>query len=154
MEHTRFRPATDADVAPIVALMRGYYAEDGYSFEAVQSRHALRTLLGDDTLGRVWVLEDEEGVAGYLVVTLGYSLEYGGRDAFIDELFLAERARGRGAGRQALDLAEAWCRERGVRALHLEVEPHRDQASELYRRRGFVDRGRRLMTLWLARSPA
>ena len=75
--------------------------------EAV-SRRALATLLDDDTLGGVWVLEDEQGVAGYLAVTLGYSLEYGGRDAFIDELYLAARARGRGAGRAALELAEAW----------------------------------------------
>lgn len=154
MHETGFRPGTAADITPIVALMRQYYAEDGYPFDGAQSRRALERLIADETLGRVWVLEDEDGVAGYLAVTLGYSLEYGGRDAFIDELFLAARARGRGAGGRALDLAEAWCRARGVRALHLEVEPHRERASELYRRRGFVDRGRRLMTFRLAAPPA
>lgn len=130
--------------------MRAYYAEDGYPFVDARGREALTTLIADEQLGAVWVLEDEQGVAGYLAVTLGYSLEYGGRDAFIDELFLGARARGRGAGRTALELAEAWCRSRGVRALHLEVELHRDRAFDLYRQNGFEDHERRLMTKRLA----
>jgi len=133
--------------------MREYYAQDGYPFDEGQSRLALGALIANEAFGCVWVIDDEEGVAGYLAVTLGYSLEYGGRDAFIDELYLAERARGRGAGGAAIEVAEAWCRARGIRALHLEVEPHRDQAFALYRRRGFADRGRRLMTMSLA-APA
>jgi ribosomal protein S18 acetylase RimI-like enzyme len=38
------------------------------------------------------------------------------------------------------------CRELGVRALHLEVEKDNVPAAELYRKRGFEDRDRRLMT--------
>ena len=43
-------------------------------------------------------------------------------------------------------------REAGVNALHLEVERHRDTALELYRRRGFEDYERYLMTKWLTAS--
>ena len=39
---------------------------------------------------------------GYLVLTLGYSLEYGGRDAFIDEVYIRSSYRGRGIGTAAL----------------------------------------------------
>jgi ribosomal protein S18 acetylase RimI-like enzyme len=145
-----FRAATGLDVESILALMAGYYSQDGYEFVEAHSRRALVDLLDNVHLGQVWVVEDEEGVMGYLAVTLGYSLEYRGRDAFIDELFLHERGRGQGAGREALAIAEAYCRARGVRALHLEVEHHRTRALELYRARGFEDHDRRLLTKRLA----
>ena len=92
------------------------------------------------------------GVAGYLAVTLGFSFEYRGRDAFIDELYVSEIYRGQGLGREALDVAEAYCFEKGVNVLHLEVEPHRETAHELYRRVGFEDHDRILMSKWLGGS--
>jgi len=72
-----------------------------------------------------------------------------GREAFVDELLIAESHRGRGLGREALEVAEEYCRQAGVNALHLEVERHRETALELYRRRGFEDFERYLMTKWL-----
>ena len=129
--------------------MRRYYAEDGYSFDETGARRALRELIEKETLGRVWVAEDAGDVIGYLAVTLGFSLEYRGRDAFIDELYIAADHRGRGLGREALEIAQRYCRDQGARALHLEVERHRTAARELYRRIGFEDHDRGLMTLWL-----
>lgn len=146
-----FRMATASDVEAILALMSGYYSQDGYEFVEADSRRTLIDLLENVHLGQVWVTEDEEGLVGYLAVTLGYSLEYRGRDAFVDELFVHERGRGRGAGREALKIAEAYCRARGVRAIHLEIEHHRTRALELYRANGFEDHDRRLMTKRLAR---
>ena len=142
----RFRSATEPDVEAIVEMMRRYYGEDGYPFVDAESRAAVGALLRDERLGRLWVAQAGGRVVGYLAVTLGYSLEYRGRDAFIDELFISEEARGRGLGREALEVAEAYCRQVGVKALHLEVERHREPARELYRRAGFEDRDRYLMT--------
>jgi GNAT superfamily N-acetyltransferase len=53
---------------------------------------------------------------GYLVVTLGYSLEYGGRDAFVDEVYIRSTHREKGIGTAALTFAEEQCRVLGVRA--------------------------------------
>jgi GNAT superfamily N-acetyltransferase len=145
----RFRPAEDGDVNEIVAMMRRYYAEDGYPFDDSEARQAVSGLIRDDNLGRLWVIPSQARIIGYLAVTLGFSLEYRGRDAFIDELFVAEEARGKGLGRAALEIAEAYCRERGVKALHLEVERHREAAFELYRRNGFEAHDRYLMTKML-----
>jgi GNAT superfamily N-acetyltransferase len=149
---SRFRPASAGDVPAIVAMMRGYYAQDGYRFVDAEARAAALMLINDPSLGRLWVIEDRNIVVGYVAVALGFSFEYRGREAFVDELFIAESHRGRGLGREALELAEAWCREAGVHALHLEVERHRAPALELYRRRGFADYGRFLMTKWLTAS--
>lgn len=147
----RFRPAVDADVPALLAMMEQLYAEDGGRFEAGPAEQALRGLVRDGSLGAVWILEDGEGACGYVVLTLGYSLEFHGRDAFVDELFVAPGRRGRGLGGRALALLEAECRRRGVRALHLEVTPTNQAAVELYRGQGFELRERRLMTRPLPR---
>lgn len=141
----RFRPAEEADLDAVLGMMRRFYAEDGYPFVEAEALRAAQELIGDPRLGRLWVAVDGGEVAGYLAVTLGFSLEHRGRDAFVDELYLEPGSRGRGLGREALAIAEAYCRERGVRTLLLEVEPHRDPAFELYRSSGFQDTGRRLM---------
>jgi GNAT superfamily N-acetyltransferase len=151
---TAFRPATPGDVDAVVALMADYYAQDGYTFIADEARAAARMLIDDPSLGRLWVARDEGAVVGYVAVALGFSFEYRGREAFVDELLIAESHRGRGLGREALEVAERYCRQQGVNALHLEVERHRETALELYRRRGFEDHNRYLMTKWLSRSRA
>jgi diamine N-acetyltransferase len=141
-----FRPATDADLDAILAMMRQYYAEDGYPFVESDARQAALALSREDRFGRLWVARVDGRAVGYLAVTLGFSLEFGGRDAFIDELYIDPCYRGRGLGRQVIAVAETYCRQNGVRALHLEVERHRAPALKLYRRAGFEDHDRYLMT--------
>jgi ribosomal protein S18 acetylase RimI-like enzyme len=143
---TAFRAAAPPDVDAIVALARDYYAAERYAFDEPAARRAIEALAADPALGRCWVADDDGAVVGYLAVTFGWSLEYQGRDAFVDELYLAPSHRGHGLGRAAMTLAEEACRAAGVRALHLEVERENTVACELYRRRGFADHARILMT--------
>jgi len=77
-------------------------------------------------------------------------MEYGGRDGFIDDLFIRQPFRGQGLGKLALAKVRAACEERGVRALHLEVGRDNDAAHSLYRQAGFVATDRQLLTLRLA----
>jgi diamine N-acetyltransferase len=142
-----FRPATAADVPHLMRLMAGLYGEDGdVRLDGDAAERALRELLALPDAGAVWLAESGTEPVGYLAITYGFSLEYHGRDAFIDELYVAPAARGRGIGREAIRVAEAACRARGVRALHLEVERVNARAERLYRRAGFHDQNRRLMT--------
>jgi ribosomal protein S18 acetylase RimI-like enzyme len=84
---------------------------------------------------------------GYLVLTIGYSLERGGRDAFIDELYVRPQWRGVGLGTLAVATAEVAARRLGVRAVHLEVDTSNERARRLYERIGFAVRQRyHLMT--------
>lgn len=126
--------------------MQTYYGEDGYAFDGARTLALIDDFVRQPALGALWAAVDGTRVVGYLVVTLGFSFEYGGRDAFVDELYIAEDARGQGLGSAAMDIAEAYCAALGVRAMHLEVEPHRTPALEMYRRRGFEAHGRPLMT--------
>jgi ribosomal protein S18 acetylase RimI-like enzyme len=143
---TEFRKASLADTDLLLSMMREFYAEEGYPFEPKRARGALVPLLEDDSKGRVFILHDGGVAAAYVVLALGWSLEYRGRDAFVDELYVIPTHRRRGLGTRALELVDEACREIGVQALHLEVERDNQRARELYRSRGFVDHDRILMT--------
>jgi len=101
---------------------------------------ALANLIGRPDLGGVWLIGAAGGPVGYLVLTWGYSLEFGGRDAFLDELYLEAAWRGQGLGRQAMRFAEEACRANGVLALHLEVERENVKAQAFYDKTGFENR--------------
>jgi len=150
----RFRVATAEDVDAIIDMMRGYYREDGYAFVEAEAREAVLALIRDEQLGRLWVAREQSRAVGYLAVALGFSLECRGRDAFIDELFVSEAHRGRGLGREAIQIAEAYCLGLGVKALYLEVERHRKHAHEIYLRAGFQSKDRHLLTKLLPDSSA
>jgi hypothetical protein len=80
-----FQPAAIPELELLVTFMRRFYESDRYPFDERIAIAALERILADTTLGQVWVITEKETPIGYIVLTLGYSLEYGGRDAFIDE---------------------------------------------------------------------
>lgn len=146
----QFRKAEIDDVGAILAHMREFYSLDGYNYHPERAEHNMKALVSNPDWGRVFVLEsDAKLIAGYMIIVFGYSMEYQGRDAYIDELYIAEDFRGKGHGSRGLDLADKVCIDAGIRALHLEVEKYKDKAIKLYNSRGFFDRGRFLMTKWL-----
>lgn len=143
------RQADPRDLDDIARLAVQLYEQDEIPLDPARYRTALGELLGGPTLGCVWVGEIDGRTAGYLVLCFGYSLEFGGRDAFIDELVVDAPSRGRGLGTALLAQALAACPALGVNALHLEVDYVNERAKALYRRLGFADHARHLMTRWL-----
>jgi ribosomal protein S18 acetylase RimI-like enzyme len=144
------RLATPDDCALLVELMTEFYAETHYPFDRTRAELAFSELLADPRLGLVWLIELQSRAVGYVVMTLGFSMEYGGRDAFVDDLFVQPDFRGRGLGTQAIEQVRVACAERGVRAIHLGVARDNDAARSVYRRAGFVDIDLQLLTLRLA----
>jgi GNAT superfamily N-acetyltransferase len=139
--------ATADDFDTLLILMSHMQAEDPWSepFDLTTVRKNLVELLDNSRYGLVYLARDQKTAIGYLVVCFDFSLEYRGKGAWIDELFVESSHRGQGIGTQLLDLAEIAARESGAEFLHLEVN-HGNRANELYRRRGFVDHNRYLMT--------
>jgi len=148
----RFRVAEESDAPLLLQFMRQYYAFDGHAFQEPKTRIALLNFLRDPTLGLAWLIYDEQTPVGYIVLTLGYSLEFLGRDAFIDEFFLAETHRSRGWGRKTMEFVEDYARSQGVRAVHLEVVRSNRSALAVYRKLGFHDHEHHLMTKWIERE--
>jgi diamine N-acetyltransferase len=91
----------------------------------------------------------DERPVGYAILTLAFSFEYRGRDAFVDELYVAPDHQGKGIGRRTLEFMEKEARQEGLNALHLEVSRDNHWALELYRRLGYEAHPRYFMTKWL-----
>ena len=141
--------ALPTDLDDLIVLMRHYYAEDGLAYEPHRARAALAGLLETPEYGAVWVLRDGSAAVGYLALCVGYSLEMGGRDAFVDEVFVAPEYRGKGLGAGMVKAAIETARSSGVQALHLTVEQGNRRAAEVYKRLGFEPRTATLMSLRL-----
>ncbi|MFL6234280.1 MAG: GNAT family N-acetyltransferase [Thermoanaerobaculia bacterium] len=139
----------EPDTGELIAMMRDFYAELGEPFDKNRAERALRALLEDPSHGAVWVFREDGRASGYLVVTHGYSLEFAGRIAVVDEVYAVPETRGQGIGAQALALAEEHCRRNGIEALRLEVHHENHRALALYERNGFEAHDRYLMTKWL-----
>jgi ribosomal protein S18 acetylase RimI-like enzyme len=146
-----FRPASVEDEEPLLRMMRSLAEQEpgAYYFDEPVVRQVLRKFLMTADLGQAWIFLDGEIPVGYIVLTLGFSFEYHGRDAFIDELYVQPEYRRKGIGIRAMRFVEERARELGVNALHLEVDQGNEPAEELYRRTGYEDHARFLLTKWL-----
>jgi GNAT superfamily N-acetyltransferase len=144
------RLATLTDVDALVGLMRQFYAESNFSLSEQSASRAFEALLDDSRLGQVWMIEYDGHPAGFVVLTVSFSMEYGGLRGFVDDFFVAPQYRHRGLGHAALEEVKRACRRRGVRALMVETGPDNDAALNAYRRAGFTDSGHCLLTLPLA----
>lgn len=130
------RPAGPADLEVLVELAAEYCAADGHEFDEATVRAGFGPLLHDDRYGIVQVAELDGVVDGYGVVTWGWSIEIGGLDVVLDEVY--SRTRRVGVGTALLRELEAACRSRGVKRIFLETELANVDARRLYAREGFT----------------
>lgn len=141
----QLRLATLADFDAVLPRTRALNAHEGIEVPAPVFEAALRRLLGDPAIGACWLVERAGAPIGYAITTYSFDLEFGGREAYLTELWIDPAARGAGAGAGALALLEGELAARGVGALHLQVRPE-NPAARLYRRAGFTPSPRLLMT--------
>jgi ribosomal protein S18 acetylase RimI-like enzyme len=141
-----FKPGQKAD-QKILANLREQ-AGVGSLVGGLDSHTAVQRLVIEDGLGQIWLIEAAGRPIGYIAVTFSYSLEFHGRDALLDELYLRDPYR-QDFGLPSLKFAQVWGRSLGVNALHVEVERDNSPAQAFYRAAGFMDDDSYLMTKWL-----
>jgi GNAT superfamily N-acetyltransferase len=146
----RMRKASSNDVQQLVTMMDEFYAEGGYPLNRRRATEAFTALLANERLGFVLFIQAGAQDVGYVVVTLCYSMEYGGPNAFVDDLFVRKPFRGAGLGKAALAEVQSLCAKQGVRAIHVETGRDNAAAQAVYRRAGFAHTDRQLLTLKLA----
>ncbi len=142
-------PATPDDIPILLEMMEAFYAIDGYPFDKKLTEENLHLFIQNDQLGKIWLIKDNVTTIGYIVLAFGFSFEFKGRDAFIDEFYLTAGYRGKGIGKEVIAFVSAEAPKLGVKALHLEVEHHNQNAKKLYFNQGFTDNNRGLLTKWL-----
>jgi len=134
-------------VTSVLALSRAMNEEDGHPIDGA-GEAAIRLLCLGDMAARCWLARraTDGKAVGYIVLTLGFSIEHGGRDGFIDEIYVIPAMRGQGVARRMLRIAEEAARVLSVHTLHLEVETQNKTAQALYRKSGWRDTNRKLLS--------
>ena len=140
------RRAGPSDLDDVLDLVAEYSSADGHEFDLAVARAGVDPLLADDTHGVIWVATEQGGLVGYAAVTWGWSIEIGGLDVVLDEIYV--RRRGDGIGRELIEHLERDCVARGVRRIFLETELVNEHARRLYERLGYTAD----TSIWMAKE--
>ncbi len=133
------KPATPRDSAKLLKLIKAYYEYDGIPFDRKGIASGLAFLLKSPSTGGAWLMLKEGEVVGYLILTFAFDLEFGGRQAILNDLYIDPAQRRMGIGSKALAEIEDFCNSRGVRAIELHVTVKNASVLEFYRRAGFKE---------------
>jgi ribosomal protein S18 acetylase RimI-like enzyme len=142
-----FKPITTADIETIVSMMQEFYAIDNYPIKSDVSKALFEEFISNKNLGKAWLIVSNKEIVGYLILTFVFSFEYQGRIAFLDELYVTEKARGKGIGNEAITFIKNETHKLSLKLIYLEVEPHNKKAQNLYIANGFEMHNRKLMRL-------
>ncbi|WP_370401631.1 GNAT family N-acetyltransferase [Sulfitobacter sp. JB4-11] len=134
--------ATPDHIDRLLPLVAAFHAEQGIEMSDDARRAGLAPLLDGIPHGCAYLVGPPRAPIGYIVITFGWSIEFGGLDAIIDELYIRPGVRGRGIATEALLTLPNALASGGLKAIHLEVDRDNAAAVALYRRAGFQPRER------------
>ena len=140
-----FKPLEISDISIITKMMQDFYAIDNYPMNVEVAKNLFQEFISNEHLGKSWLIYSENEIVGYIILTFIFSFEYGGKIAFVDELFIKETARGKGFGKEAIQFIQREVPKLSLKLLYLEVEPHNENAQKLYLAHDFELHNRKLM---------
>jgi GNAT superfamily N-acetyltransferase len=144
-----FERATPTDLEALRQLLGQQFVEHGIELNGEVLVQATAQMLRDERLG-FFVLARQGGkTVGMAAVSFAWTLEHGGRSAWLDELYVLPEHRGQGLGTALLAEVEREIGRSGCAAIDLEVDRAHARAERLYRRVGFqpLPRSRWVKTL-------
>ena len=119
---TRLHLAGPDDIERLMPLTAAFCAETGLETDDDRRRAAVLPLLEGSPHGAVYLIGPQKAPVGYIILSFGWSLEFGGMDGFVDELYIRPAVRGRGMATDVLYSLPRALRDAGLKALHLEVK--------------------------------
>ena len=134
----------------VLKLVTAFHTEAGIELTQEARLNGVKPLLEGSPYGAIYLIGLPRAPIGYIAITFGWSIEFGGMDGFVDEVYVRPAVRGRGIAAEVLTSLPTALAQGGLKALHLEVDTDDQSAQRLYDRAGFVHRDRyKLMTLTL-----
>ena len=132
--------ASAEDLERLLPLVAAFHGEMNLDTDAAHHQAAIRPLLEGSPHGAIWRIGPRRAPVGYVVISFGWSVEYGGLDGVVDEIYVRSAVRGRGMGFEALNGIAKARGASGVSALHLEVDRDDARAQRFYSRARFAPR--------------
>lgn len=140
-----YKTITHADIDMIAAMRYDFYAIDGHQIDIAETKKLFAEFIENQNLGKAWLILLGNEIIGFVILTFVFSFEYGGKIAFIDELYLSENARGKGIGKQTMAFIDTESRKMDLKLLYLEVDEYNVNAKKLYLSAGFEFHHRLIM---------
>lgn len=136
------------DLDDLVAMNTEFSLSDGHQPDPDRARCGLLPLLTGDEHGYVLIARDPttRHALGYAAICLGWSIEIGGREAVLDEIYT--RDRGIGLGSELLRQVEDTCARLGVLRIFMETEAPNHRARNLYLRHGYEQQE----SIWMSKE--
>lgn len=142
---TNLTLAKPDDIDRVMRLVGDFHTEEGIAQDDATRRAALMPLLEGSPHGAVYLIGPGRAPIGYVIVSFGWSVEFGGMDGFVDEVYIRPGVRGRGIGSEVLQALPKALAGAGLRALHLEVDRENEKARALYQKLHFQPRERYML---------
>lgn len=118
-------------------LMQQQFKEHEIIYTAEILATAIQVMLERNDLGCFLIAKEKERVIGLAAISYAWTLEHGGKSAWLDELYVLPEYRGRGVGSELVEHVIEEVGREGCRAIDLEVEEEHWRAERLYERKGF-----------------
>jgi GNAT superfamily N-acetyltransferase len=130
-------PARPEEAPRIVEMLAAQLEEHAIPLAPELLAEAVSGALLDDGRALILVARDRGRPVGLAFLSFQWTLERGGRVVWLEELYVLPELRGQGTGGVLLQAALDVARDRGCRAVELEVEASHARAANLYARAGF-----------------
>ncbi|MDX1781094.1 MAG: GNAT family N-acetyltransferase [Thalassovita sp.] len=128
------------DLDRLLPLVRAFQDEHGITRNDEDRVAGLEPILAGSPHGVAYLIGPQRAPIGYVVISFGWSLEFGGMDGFVDEIYLRPSVRGRGIGSEILTALPKALAGAGLKALHLEVKRDDEKTRRFYSRLRFLER--------------
>jgi GNAT superfamily N-acetyltransferase len=141
----QFKTLELSQIETITSMMKDFYAMDNYPIDVEVSKKLFQEFISKEHLGKAWLIYSEDKLVGYVILTFVFSFEYGGKIAFLDELYIKEIARKKGIGNTTIKFIKEQAKQLNVKLLYLEIENHNENAQKLYLANDFEVHNRKLL---------
>ena len=142
---TALNLARPDDLDRITRLVGDFHTEQGITQDDATRRAAILPLLEGSPHGAVYLIGPARAPIGYVTVGFGWSIERGGMDGFLDEIYIRPGVRGRGIGSEIMLSLPKALAGAGLKALHLEVDREDASVRKLYEKLHFRPRDKYML---------
>lgn len=128
------------DLARLGPLVDAFHQEMGVVLAPAERDVAIEPLLQGSPHGVVYLIGPQRAPIGYVIISFGWSLAYGGMDGRVDEIFIRAGVRGRGIGSEVIAGLSKALGQAGLKALHLDIGRDDSKAQAFYEKLRFQRR--------------
>lgn len=132
------REACAEDVPALVGLLGELFQfEHEFSPDPAAQKRGVEAILKDEQVGMIHVAEYDGEVVGMVNLLWTVSTALGGPVAWLEDLVVTEKMRGKGVGTRLVQVAMQACENRGCKRITLLTDHDNLHAKQLYADAGF-----------------